>query len=173
MNNRENQLKTEDASWLAGMIEGDGYISLCVYRSKGSKLGVHYKPVIGVTNTDVTIINHVDNLFKELGVGAFVQDSKSGSNIPVMTVSTSKLSSVKKIIDSIFPYIIGEKKARAELVLKFVTRRLSRMNLSLDDEDIELLKEMDERFISRKGKKTQFGRILNEYTLFRQINPAG
>jgi len=170
MNNRENQLKTEDASWLAGMVEGDGYISICVYRNTKAKLNVSYKAVVGVSNQDATIINHVDNLFRQIGAIPFIQDQKSEGNTPVMCVSTSKLSNVKKILDSIFPYIVGEKKARAELVLKFVNRRLENKRQPLEDEDVELLKEMDERFISRKGKKTQFGRILNEYTLSKQIN---
>jgi hypothetical protein len=165
MNDKDNQLKTEEKSWLAGMIEGDGFVSVCVYKSKNSRIGVHYKPVVGVSNQDVAIINHVDNLFTKLGVNGFIQESTKTSTTPVLCISTSKFFSVKKILDSVVPYMVGQKKARTELVLKFINRRLGKMNSSLDIEDLSILQEMNNKFISHKGKKTQFGRILNEHTL--------
>ena len=169
MNNKDNQLKTTDLAWLAGIIEGDGYISMTVYRCNKERLKKSFKmyvrPVIGVTNQDMTLVNHVDNLFRRLNATGHIREHTTPKGAPIAVISTTKMSNVKKILDAIFPYLIGEKKARAELVLKFLDIRLGKMNSSLDEEELVILKEMGERFISRKGKKTGFSGFLREHTL--------
>lgn len=163
--NRDNQQEKLKLSWLAGMLEGDGFVSVTIGRSKLAKKGFNPKAVIGVTNQDPMIINEVDNIFRSIGVGAFVQENKTPKGLPIFLISTSKMTNVKKVIDSILPYLVGEKKARAELTLKFVNRRVEKPFSNLDEEDIDLLREMNQKFVNRKGKLTSSAKLLRDCTL--------
>jgi hypothetical protein len=168
MENRDNQQETLKLSWLAGMIEGDGFLSVTVSKSKLARQGFNPKSVIGVVNQDMTLINEVDNIFRSLGVIAYTREYETPKGKPIAMISTSKMSGVKKVLDSIYPYLIGEKKARAEMILKFVNRRLGKKYSNLDEEDIELLREMNNKFVDHKGKLSDSIRLLRDCTLSGQ-----
>ena len=163
--NRDNQQEKLKLSWLAGMLEGDGFVSVTISKSKLARNGFGTRAVIGVTNQDSFIINEVDNILRSIGVTACIQENKTPKGIPIFLISTSKNTYVKKVLDSIIPYLIGDKKARAELTLKFVNRRVSKPYSYLEQEDIDLLREMNEKFVNRKGKLTDSARILRDCTL--------
>src|SRR5664279_5695784 len=104
--NRDNQQEKLKLSWLAGMIEGDGFVSVTIAKSPKSRNGFEARAVIGVTNQDVLIINEVDNIMRNIGVGASIQENKTPKGIPIFLISTSKMTNVKKVIESILPYLI-------------------------------------------------------------------
>jgi len=161
----DNQQETLKLSWLAGMIEGDGFISVTISKSKLARSGFNPKAIVGVTNQDMIIINEVDNIFRSIGVVAYIHENETPKGVPISTISTSKMSGVKKVIDSIYPYLVGEKKARADMVIKFVNRRLNKKYSNLDEEDIESLREMNLKFVNRKNKLSDSSRLLRDCTL--------
>lgn len=163
--NRDNQQEMLKLSWLAGMVEGDGHLSVTISKSKLARTGFNPKAVVGVTNMDISVINEVDNIYRSLGVTAYIREIETPKGKPISTISTSKMSGVKKVLDAIYPYLIGEKKARAEMILKFVNRRLEKKYSYLDEEDIELLREMNIKFINRKNKLSSSAKILRDFTL--------
>jgi len=165
MEDRDNQLETGKIGWLAGMIEGDGFLSVTMAKDTKSRVKFQPRAVVGVCNQDMTIINEVDNLFRKIGVIAYIREYRTPKGKPIALISTGKISNVKKIIDVIKEHLIGEKKARAELVSKFVDSRLNRKYEALNEEEIDIIRQMDEQFISRKGKETGFNRFLREHTL--------
>jgi hypothetical protein len=166
MNNKDNQLETIELGWLAGMIEGDGFLSVTMAKDDKSKLKYQPRAVVGVTNQDIAIINKVDDLFRKLGVIAYIREHRTPKGKPISLISTSTMANVKRIVDAIKDHLIGEKRARAELVKKFVDSRLSRKWQNLNEDEIDIIRQMDEQFVSRKGKETGFNRFLREQNAF-------
>ena len=120
-NNNENVVIPDslDYSWLAGMIDGDGYISVHWVKNKKSKTGLRYpNRIIGV------IINNFDlACFVAGAVGGSVSKRYSKINkenkrkLSIIQVSILKRESVKKLLENIIPYLVL-KKEKAEIAYK-------------------------------------------------------
>lgn len=159
----QHGIEETDLAWLAGMIEGDGWISIQTYSSPTSKLHRAVKPTLGVSNQDARIIQETKRILNSLGVEGWVSEASptasSWSTRTMYTISTAKISGVKIILERIMPYLRGEKKARAEIVKKFVDRRFAVKNLTYETEDIAILKRFIDCFIEGKGPKSLKGNL--------------
>ena len=113
-----------DLSYLAAMIDGEGCVTLerTGRRRKGNgEMGL--SPKIIVTNTNLTIIGHVVNLFKRVGVTPHIKSSMSGRrNKACYWVTVQGLTKVKVVLDVVMPYLVG-KVAQAKLLLDFISCR--------------------------------------------------
>lgn len=166
--NPQGLLTDAEAGWLAGMIEGDGYITLAAQRAAKKKKdhGLVVHPVIGVVNNDALIVERARDLFLRLGAdGVYVQDvgakasyfAKSG---PILRVSTSRLSACYKILSTILPHLAGQKAARARLLLDFVERRLSHRHCPYDAEEFTLIREFVTTQVATKGPRRNGSALL-------------
>lgn len=110
-------------AWLAGIVEGEGTISVQVYTLKDGR--VRLTPFVGVVNTDAEILAEVKTQFAALTVGekAGPRVCKfQGTNIPCANVRVDGESCVA-ILKAIYPYMIGAKKRNAEVVIKYIDGR--------------------------------------------------
>lgn len=157
LDNQHGTIET-NLAWLAGMIEGDGWISIQTYSAPGSKFNRAVKPTIGVSNQDARIIQAVKAIWLQLGVEGWIGEASptasSYSTRTMYAISTSKISNVNKVVKAILPYLRGEKLARAELVYEFTERRMKQKNLTYDVEDIGILKRFIDCFTEGKGPKS-------------------
>lgn len=128
-------------AWLAGIIEGEGSITLNVRRKKWRGWnGVGIDLGIQVVNTDAYIIEECVAIIEGIvGVAPKICERNAiparyttdgtiwKQNRQMLAIHVSKMSHIKAIIENLMPYMIGEKKARARLIVKFIDRRQSHL----------------------------------------------
>ena len=120
-------------AWLAGIIEGEGTVSIYHQKRKGNAPD-QLRATISITNTDPHLISRCNEIFNTLGCNVHINqyDNKKGSTRTVYDMQTAKQEYVKKICEAVIPYMVGEKLAKAKLVLSFVQRRLERLGSNRD-----------------------------------------
>ena len=89
---------------------------------------------ISLTNTDPYLINKAYEIFKAIGIEMHIHEykNKKGSTRPVYDMQTAKQTDVKTACEALLPYLFGEKKAKAEMLLRFVTKRLTKLGENRD-----------------------------------------
>jgi len=117
-------MTNEKLAWLAGLWDGEGTIT--VYHSLRRKGTSRYHPGLVLANCDENIISEAVKILDEIGVKMFLTKvkMKSERHKDAFLLTTRKLSPVKKLCETLLPYLIG-KKAQAELTLRFVNSRLA------------------------------------------------
>ena len=114
------QVTTHQYACLAGIWDGEG--SFCIVCGTNNK----YSPRISLSNTDVTMINEIIKIFDASGVhGHLWQEttSRKPNHKKAYHITVNKMSDIKAMTELMLPYLIS-KKARAELLLRFVNSRL-------------------------------------------------
>lgn len=149
-----------DLAWLAGIIEGEGWISLALIKSlkRSGKYYPAFLGSIGVTNTDFLLTDKVEEIFKKLGLRYRKQErpaytGKDGSKRkPKREFSVNSSEHVIKLSQAILPYVYGEKGKRILKLLEFYEIRSRKPRCGINSvygpEEYEIYKSM----YSYKGK---------------------
>lgn len=124
----DNQQATEaELGWLAGIIDGEGTIT--IQRRMRKNKYPEYEPRICITNTDTDIIFKCDELFRKLGISPYHQVPNDGKHnkLPIYEIRITRLAYIKILLDYMVSYLVG-KKSQAKLVLQHVNSRLNLVN---------------------------------------------
>lgn len=111
-----------DLAWLAGIIDGEGCLTVDLKMAHNGKL--YLQPKVRVINTDVRMIQKVARIYVDLGVVFFYNINKKRAahwKDQTAIVVASQGSSVK-VLEAIIPYL-ANKKVIAETmiaIIKFV-----------------------------------------------------
>ena len=118
-------------AWLAGIIEGEGSISVQVYTLPDGR--VRLTPYVSVINTDTLILDECERLFKWL-----LRDEKSKARYCGHARAPAPNSfqgrklcyalrvdgiACKSVLEVVLPFMVGEKRRNAEVVLSFIKSR--------------------------------------------------
>lgn len=132
-------MKDIDLAWLAGIMEGEGTFSIYHQQRKTTKEGPNgqLRGCVSLTNTDPHLMNKAYDVFLEMGVDMHIHEyhNKKGSTRPVYDMQTAQQSKVKTICEMLLPFLYGEKKAKAQMLLRFVSKRLEKGKSPYDQED--------------------------------------
>lgn len=170
MDNQQERFDLELA-WLAGIIEGEGWVSLSFVSSlkRNKSYLPTYAPNIGMVNTDLTIVDEVERIFKKLEIKYRIQlrkahigkDGISRKEKKEISIATHKSFSI--LANAIMPFMIGEKKNRAIKILEFIDLRSKKprsgINSRYGDEEHSIYLSL----YSYKGNVDR-SKILNDYT---------
>jgi hypothetical protein len=129
-------MKETELAWLAGIMEGEG--TFAIYHQKtGDGPKGQLRGSISLTNTDPFLINKCFDLFKDMGIELYMHsyDNKKGSTRTVYDLQTSKHTYVKIVCETLLPYLIGEKNAKAKMLLRFVNGRITKGKGPYDEDD--------------------------------------
>jgi len=109
-------------AWLSGIIEGEGCFSL---NSAGKDKG-YFVYCISITNTDLVLLEKCVEILKEIGIKTRIKgrNKEIPNRRKRYDAKVEGLDNIKLTIEKIFPYIFGQKKLQAELMLSFVNRRI-------------------------------------------------
>jgi len=177
MEDRVNQQKiVSDAEigWLAGFLEGDGFITMSAQKAAKKKKdgGLVVVPKIGFCNSDALLIEKAKNICQKIsGGGCWINESKCGtyptSTLTMLNLTVTRLSACQKILESIIPHLGGQKIARARLLLDFINKRLSHSHCPYDSDEIGLIKTFILNHVDKtkgpyRGKALL--KFLNDYT---------
>ena len=122
------QATLDEIAWLAGIIDGEGYIGIQLENIR--KHFVVRRATVGlqISNTDEEIIIKASNIMRKIGVNPYLKvDSsalKKTTKKPVYVISIHRMAVVSRALNPVLPYLTGNKKLRAELIMEFCESRL-------------------------------------------------
>lgn len=123
--NRVNQAgKAFVIGWIAGFVDGEGYIGL--WKSK-IKNKYTYVPTMSVSNTHHESINYLSEQLKILNIGnhIFVRNVENPKWRQRMVLEVRGMKRIKSFIETIKPYSIT-KKSQMELLESFILKRMEK-----------------------------------------------
>lgn len=156
MGNQQERLSNFEVGWLAGVLDGEGYLSLGVNSTKRT-----IYPSIKVASIDRKLIDKYIFLLKKLKIpfSTYERNPKNKNWSRNWSIDIRTAERCKRFIEVILPYLTT-KKYNGEIVLKFCKSRLSLpYGSSYTKEEMECLREV-RKMNFNKGAE----RILNDYT---------
>lgn len=120
---------SEELAWLAGFVDGEGCININRRNMKkrpGSDVRtLMLQPSFQVGNTNVDTMEYIYKLLHDLGVGAWMRQTKVAKPKkwkPLLTIQVVGQKRVKKLLEVLSPFL-RTKRPQAENVLKFIESR--------------------------------------------------
>lgn len=147
----DNQQATElEIGWLAGIYDGEGYIG---FTRQNAKKVRSIRPDIQLVNCDPDVILKTKRILNMIGINPYIRERVHNKKLWSRNyiLSMSKFSHVKKFIDTLGHLLTGEKKKRAELMIKLVNSRI--VKTKQDQYTEEELALVDRYFETMKGVK--------------------
>jgi len=139
-------LTDRQIGYFAGIIDGEGHVRIVRSKQKG---GDYYAPLIGITNTDKSLIDKCMNIFKS---GRFYhKERRSPKHKPTFVYVIASVKGVKQILTQIIDELTV-KKHRAELVLEFIKVKESKTGYGVDQREIKLYNMMTEQNVRGNGE---------------------
>lgn len=152
------QERLVDTAWLAGNWESDG----CFGIFNGGKNRLYAQA--NFPNTDQELIEAIHAVLERLSIGHYIVtrrlSQKNSNHSDSKTIMIVGFKRVKKMLDVVQPFLRGEKRKVAEVVRRFVERRLSVQRGSPYSKQ-DYLDQATVRALNKKGTT----RILRDYTL--------
>ncbi len=128
MDNPQATTTKEDLSWVGGIIDGEGCISLCKRNRKGT---INYRPIILISNTDKRMIEEVSSILKKATIGHWVTwinpklPTKTRPSQRMMgSVNISGFQRCEHALSILIPYI-RTKRNQATTILEYIRYRLA------------------------------------------------
>jgi len=119
----DNQQATPiELSYLAGLWDGEG--SFCITKMK-SHGNYGYYSKSSIVNTNMAIIAKIVEILDKINVGGFLQQMRHRNprHSDSIVISVQKMTKNLILLKALLPYLCG-KKPHAELMLRFINRRL-------------------------------------------------
>ena len=111
-------------AWLAGILEAEGSISFQAYIKKNGCVMI--QPYLCIVNTDEKIIDECMKLMRQILEGEKNAKPRicghSGTNRKCVNLRVDGRS-CRIILKVLLPYIVGEKRHNAEVVIKYIDNR--------------------------------------------------
>lgn len=119
------QVSSLKIGWLAGIIDGEGYIGLRDCRNHGK---IWFRPEMQIVNTDPAIIKKTQGIMREFGINPYIRNSYNGNQKAKMyyKLCIKNLAKVLRILEPIYEMLTGNKKERAKYIIEFCKSRLIR-----------------------------------------------
>ncbi len=185
--NTDNQQEIGLVGWLAGIVDGEGTVSLTISRRANRSQMIRTTPRVSIANTDAGIIDRCLLAFEKIGVGNYRQDirRKPGNVcgvpvakfLPVTVLEVTGLKRVRLLLNAIRPFLAGAKANRYDLLLTFIEGRIGYVESSKKAHNMAYRKEDIDNAIAflrvTKSKNIEnVTKILNEHTREARVDSA-
>lgn len=137
---RELELSETEKAWLAGFIDGEGWIGI---ESRGNSYGVRFS----VANTDKETMEYVKDL---IPFGYLYRTKKEPPSKDLFTLELWNLMKIKAFLETIIPYSVTKVRSM-KIALRFIESRIKNRGLSYSQEEMEMRKEI--MVLNRRGRK--------------------
>lgn len=152
-----NHLSETDKAWLAGFVDGEGYIGIVRTKKKANQTqsdSLLYHPWIIITNTNLNIVEYILTVVSAQKRASLrrTEGQKASYQIKI-----SKFENVIELLEYLLPYL-RLKVEQAKLVIQFCNLR------------------MDAKIITGRGSRgnSSFGEIEEKiYLQLRELNKRG
>lgn len=113
-------------SWLAGILDGEGSISVQVYTMPDGR--VRLTPFVAIANTDEGILSECCRIFAELGIiyrncAKPLTEGEFKGKLPCRQLRVDGQKPVETLLRAVGPYLRSAKAKYAENVLKYLESR--------------------------------------------------
>jgi len=173
-----NQQATQiELGWLAGIIDGEGYLGLSISKELRTKTPSNsVTPAMHICNTDEQIILKTQIIMRKLGIVTYVRASdhskynKDGKvrkyDKIIFTIQVHRYINMIKLLESIGNQLTGNKKKRGKLILEYCKSRNAsyipgKRNHPFTDRELEIIEEclpLQRRGASETIRKIQLER---------------
>lgn len=187
MDNQQATPTEAEIAWLGGIITGEGTLSMAPQKTgKGTKYH-KISIVVRIYNSDAGIILKALDILEKLGINPHLTEREQKplqlegrdaytSRNPMLTLQTNLLGPAQRLLRAVQPWLAGEKAKRAELMLRYLDRRLSMIEaraaktvatggggfkVPYDAEDWQICSDFLE--LTKSTKKAFVAGVLNEY----------
>jgi hypothetical protein len=125
------QAKSQELGWLAGIIDGEGYIGL---RDCKNHNYIWYRPEMMIINTDEAIIKKTQSIMRKLGVNPYIRNGHNGQERAKMyyKVQIKNLAKMLMVLKPVEELLTGNKYQRAKYIIEFCESRLNRCKEGLN-----------------------------------------
>lgn len=155
----DQQVEDFELGWLAGIIDGEGYLGITVQNRAKSEKSV--KSEIQIVNTDYEIVNKIVGVLKKLGINPYIRmrTYKTSSWNDAWNITIGKLSAIILVLSAVADYMTGVKGEKAKIMCQLCKQRIPKGRSRYDQDDWDLI----ERFKSLtpttipQGSSTQVG----------------
>jgi hypothetical protein len=123
-----NQQVTQiEIGWLAGFIDGEGYIGITEYKTRNRH--VSYSCAIQISNTDEAMILKAQQIVQKIGVNPYIRTHGYGvRNMPkskiVYVLVIHRMNKIIPVLELVNSHLTGLKKERGILILEYCQLRL-------------------------------------------------
>lgn len=114
-----DELTNVDFAYIAGIIDGEGFLSIRKHKDKRIPRGWSLQPQVGVWNTDEKLITYLNLCIKGTYIRNRIYPSSNPNAKPSYLWMIQGNKKIKGFLESILPYLII-KKERAEILLKYI-----------------------------------------------------
>lgn len=120
------QVTPYEIGWLAGIVDGEGYIGMIACYDKRRSGSVQIDVQMHICNTDEAIILKCQEIIRKIGVNPYIRASKGHTNVKkdVFKIQIKHMRKLKIVLDVLLPYLVGNKQERAKLIIKFIELRM-------------------------------------------------
>jgi len=132
--------------YLAGFIDGEGYLSVVTHSDTRTKRGFTLQPVITIGSVDKIILDEISKVTS----GKFQSRKKIKGNKQLYILQIQDLEGIKLCFKQILPYLII-KKEQATLLNEYVKLRLKNKNKGYSDRELQIAKIF--KTINKRGDK--------------------
>jgi len=137
MNADNQQARLCELSWLGGIIDGEGCVTV-----RKSTTGPYGGPLVSISNTDKLIISKVVYLFNKHHIAYHVRHiAAKAPRKAKKEISVSGFKRVPRLLALIEPYLIS-KQQRAILLRTFCTSRLKAGKVPYSDYEKDLCEQI-------------------------------
>ena len=116
-------------AWLAGIIDGEGSVSVQVYTLPDGR--VRLTPFVGIVNSDVGILTECRSILAQIGVefrtcGKPKTTGKFEGRLDCVNIRIDGQKPVRKLLEAVGPYLKSVKRRNAETILRYLDSRIER-----------------------------------------------
>ena len=136
-----------DKKYIAGFIDGEGYISIVRHKDTRLKKGYTLFPIFRITNSNKVALLEINEFIK----GKIKSNglSKNPNHKQVYRIEVIELKRIREILRKIKPYLII-KESHATLMLTFCNQRLSSKVKNYSEDDFKIADLFSN--LNKKGK---------------------
>lgn len=151
-------------SFLGGLVTGEGCFCLAVQRVAKRKGGLRITPIFNIFMSDQETIALAAEACRDLGLSVYIQERPKAARDQTGIHAGGQLR-VRRYCEVLIPYLTGQKKEAATLVLQFINSRESKPKTALYTEDeLDIVRRLRVVNGNTNGKKTPLSRTLRDYT---------
>ena len=121
--------------YLAGFIDGEGYLSVVTHSDTRTKRGFTLQPVIAIGSVDKIILDEIS----KVTTGKFQSRKKIKNNKQLYALYIQDLEGIRLCLNQILPYLII-KNQQATLLKEYIKLRLKNKNKGYSNRELEIAK---------------------------------
>ena len=121
LGNQQERLDSFSVGYLIGMIEAEGYICISKKSNKANTKG--FRPVIGITNANLNILDRIQSVLKDFRVGHYISPVGSGNSLNCVSLTITGYKRCFRFLE-VFKDLFTGKKRQANLMYEYCKYRL-------------------------------------------------